>query len=81
MSGVTGREVKGLAFAKFGTNSWGVAASVTKGTYFQSDGGMTFAEIGKALGISRNEACAIYHRAIRKLAKAALKRAEVEGWI
>jgi hypothetical protein len=43
MSGVTGREVKGLAFAKFGTNSWGVAASVTKGTYFQSDGGMTFA--------------------------------------
>ena len=43
MAGVTGREVKGLAFAKFGTNSWGVAASVTKGTYFQSDGGMTFA--------------------------------------
>jgi hypothetical protein len=43
MSGVTGREVKGLAFAKFGTNSWGVAASVTKGTYFQSDGGMAFA--------------------------------------
>lgn len=43
MSGVTGREVKGLAFAKFATNSWGVAASVTKGTYFQSDGGMHYA--------------------------------------
>ncbi len=42
MSGVTGRDVRGLAFAKFGANSWGVAASVTKGTYFQSDGGMAF---------------------------------------
>jgi hypothetical protein len=42
MSGVTGRDVKGLAFAKFATNSWGVAASVTKGTYFQSDGGLKY---------------------------------------
>jgi hypothetical protein len=41
MAGVTGREVKGFAFAKFGTNSWGVAASVTKGIYFSSDGGMS----------------------------------------
>jgi hypothetical protein len=39
MPGVTGREVK-LAFAKFGANSWGVAASVTDGMYFQSDGGL-----------------------------------------
>src|SRR5262245_24423660 len=39
MSGVTGRVVK-LAFAKFGTNSWGVAASVTKGAYFASDAGL-----------------------------------------
>ncbi len=39
MSGVTGRQVA-LAFAKFGTNSWGVAASVTKGAYFSSDGGL-----------------------------------------
>jgi hypothetical protein len=39
MPGVTGREVK-IAFAKFGANSWGVAASVTKGMYFQSDGGL-----------------------------------------
>jgi hypothetical protein len=38
-NGVTGREVK-MAFAKFATNSWGVAASVTKGHYFQSDGGI-----------------------------------------
>lgn len=43
MAGVTGREAKGFAFAKFGTNSWGVAASVTKGAYFQSDGGWRFA--------------------------------------
>lgn len=42
MSGVTGRDVRGLAFAKFGANSWGVAASVTKGTYFQSDGGLKY---------------------------------------
>ncbi len=39
MSGVTGRQVA-IAFAKFATNSWGVAASVTKGSYFSSDGGM-----------------------------------------
>ncbi len=39
MAGVTGREVA-MAFAKFGTNSWGVAASVTKGMYFSSDGGI-----------------------------------------
>jgi hypothetical protein len=40
--GTTGREVKGLAFAKFGTNSWGVAATVTKGGRFDSDGGIQF---------------------------------------
>lgn len=39
MPGVTGRETK-IAFAKFGANSWGVAASVTTGMYFQSDGGL-----------------------------------------
>lgn len=39
MPGVSGRNVK-MAFAKFGTNSWGVAASVTKGIYFESDGGL-----------------------------------------
>lgn len=39
MPGVTGREIK-VAFQKFVTNSWGVAASVTKGIYFQSDGGL-----------------------------------------
>ncbi len=37
--GVTGREVK-MAFAKLGANSWGVAASVTKGVYCQSTGGL-----------------------------------------
>ena len=42
MPGTTGREMKGFAFAKFGTNSWGVAASVTKGTRFNSDGGLKF---------------------------------------
>jgi hypothetical protein len=42
MAGVTGREMKGFAFAKFGTNSWGVAASVTKGAYFTTDGGMKY---------------------------------------
>jgi hypothetical protein len=41
MAGVTGREAR-IAFAKFGTNSWGVAASVTKGAYFSSDGGIKF---------------------------------------
>ena len=39
MSGRTGREMK-MAFAKFAANSWGVAASVTKGVYFESDAGM-----------------------------------------
>jgi hypothetical protein len=39
MPGVTGREIK-MAFAKYGANSWGVAASVTKGMYFQNDGGI-----------------------------------------
>src|SRR3954468_7843137 len=42
MPGTTGREMKGFAFAKFGTNSWGVAASVTKGTRFVGDGGVKF---------------------------------------
>lgn len=37
--GQTGRAMK-MAFAKYGTNSWGVAASVTKGVYFDSDGGL-----------------------------------------
>lgn len=40
MPGVTGREQKGVAFAKCGTNSWNVAASVTKGLRSQTDGGM-----------------------------------------
>lgn len=40
--GVTGR-VTNMAFAKLGTNSWGVAASVTKGVYFTSTGGMRYA--------------------------------------
>lgn len=39
MAGVTGREAR-VAFVKFATNSWHVAASVTRGTYFQSTGGM-----------------------------------------
>lgn len=39
MAGQTGRSFK-MAFAKFGANSWGVAASVTKGHYFESDAGM-----------------------------------------
>jgi hypothetical protein len=38
MAGLTGREIK-AAFAKFATNSWGVAASVTRGIHFTSDGG------------------------------------------
>ena len=42
MPGTTGREMKGFAFAKFGTNSWGVAASVTKGARFDGDGGLKF---------------------------------------
>ena len=41
MSGVTGRQLK-IAFTKFGANSWGVAASVTRGVYFESDGGVKF---------------------------------------
>jgi hypothetical protein len=40
MAGVTGREMKALAFAKHGTNSWNVAASVTKGARFETDGGI-----------------------------------------
>lgn len=40
MPGATGREMKGWAFAKCGTNSWGVAASVTKGTRWMGDGGV-----------------------------------------
>lgn len=43
MAGVTGREQKAVAFAKCGTNSWNVAASVTKGARFSSDGGMKYA--------------------------------------
>jgi hypothetical protein len=39
MAGQTGRTFK-MAFAKFGANSWGVAASVTKGVYFESDAGL-----------------------------------------
>lgn len=42
MPGVTGREQKAVAFAKCGTNSWNVAASVTKGARFTSDGGMKY---------------------------------------
>jgi len=42
MPGTTGREMKGFAFAKFATNSWGVAAAVTKGTRFLSDGGLKY---------------------------------------
>lgn len=37
--GQTGRAMK-MAFAKYGTNSWGVAASVTKIVYFDGDGGL-----------------------------------------
>ena len=39
--GQTGRAMQ-MAFAKFGTNSWGVAASVTTGIYFESDGGQQY---------------------------------------
>lgn len=41
MFGVNSRLTK-FAFAKFGTNSWGVAASVTLGLYFKSDGNVQF---------------------------------------
>lgn len=41
MAGHTGRSGT-FAFAKFATNSWGVAASVTKGAYFASDGGAMY---------------------------------------
>jgi hypothetical protein len=41
MSGQTGRSFK-VAFEKYGTNSWGVAASVTKGIYFESDANLQF---------------------------------------
>jgi len=34
--------MKGYAFAKCGLNSWGVAASVTKGTRFSGDGGLKY---------------------------------------
>jgi hypothetical protein len=44
MAGVTGREAR-MAFAKFTTNSWGVAASVTLGAYFADDGGMKYAPV------------------------------------
>jgi hypothetical protein len=39
MSGITGRLIS-VAFAKHGTNSWNVAASVLNGAYFESDGGL-----------------------------------------
>lgn len=39
MSGQTGRSMK-MAFAK--CNTWGVAASVTQGIYFESDGGLQY---------------------------------------
>lgn len=39
MAGVTGREAR-MAFALLGLNSWGVAAAVDRGVYFQSTGGM-----------------------------------------
>jgi len=41
MPGKTGREMR-MAFSKFGTGSYNVAASVTKGCYFESDGGLVF---------------------------------------
>lgn len=40
MAGTTGREMKGFAYRKFATNSWGVAIAVTRGTRFTSDGGL-----------------------------------------
>lgn len=39
MAGVTGRVTK-AAFAKFATNSWGVAAAVTRGIYLTSTAGL-----------------------------------------
>lgn len=39
MAGVTGRDAK-MAFGVLGLNSWGVAASVTKGVYFTTTGGL-----------------------------------------
>lgn len=41
MIGQTGRSMK-FAFAKYGTNSWGVAASVTKGHHFDGDGNLQY---------------------------------------
>lgn len=41
MAGVTGREIQ-MAFAKVTSGSWGVAASVTKGIYFSSSGGLKY---------------------------------------
>lgn len=40
MAGVTMREGS-CAFVKFTTNSWGAPASVTKGAYFDNDGGIS----------------------------------------
>lgn len=37
--GVTGRETQ-MAWGLLGVGSWGIAASVTRGCYFQSDGGL-----------------------------------------
>jgi hypothetical protein len=45
MPGTSGLELKGFAFAKTGLNSWGVAASVTKGTRFLNDGGVKYSPI------------------------------------
>lgn len=41
MAGFTGREGT-FAFAKYAAGSWNVAASVTKGAYFASDGGAAY---------------------------------------
>ncbi len=45
MPGVTGREMKAVAFAKCGTNSWNVAASVTYGARFNTDAGAKYAPV------------------------------------
>jgi hypothetical protein len=45
MPGVTGREMKGVAFGKIGTNSWNVATSVTYGARFATDGGLEHAPV------------------------------------
>lgn len=42
MPGVTGREMKAVAFAKCGTNSWNVAASVVYGARFNTDAGAKY---------------------------------------